>query len=196
MARLDDLRQYVRDLYEEKREDRDPWCEWFYENHVFIVGNSARELAQKYGADPELAEVAGLLHDIADTRMLRMNDEHEAVSLQIAREAMEACGYEPHEIELVVDDAIRYHSCYGDERPTSKEGLVLATADSLAHLKTGFYIFATWGMGKDGRPLEHVRAWVIKKIDRDLFNKISFEDERNDARKDYDMLKDLFSRPS
>jgi HD superfamily phosphodiesterase len=194
MARIDDLRQYVRNLYEERRDDRGPWCDWFYENHVFIVGDGARDLAKKYGANPELAEVAGLLHDIADTRMLRAADGHEAESLKIAKEAMEQCGYSAEEIELVVDDAIRYHSCHGDERPKSTEGLALATADSLAHLKTGFYVYATWAMGRDGRTLEDIKSWVIPKIDRDLFNKISFEDERNDARKDYEMIKELFSR--
>jgi putative nucleotidyltransferase with HDIG domain len=195
VTRIDELRQYVRNLYEEKREERDRWCDWFYENHVFIVGDGTRELAKKYAANPELAEVAGLLHDIADTRMPRVSEEHGAESLNIAREAMEHSGYTNEEIELVVDDAIRYHSCHGDERPKSKEGLVLATADSLAHLKTGFYIYATWAMGEDKRSLQHVKDWVIKKIDRDLYNKISFEDERNDARHDYEIIKELFSRP-
>lgn len=194
MSRLEQLRQRVRDLYEERRESRDSWSDWFYANHVFVVGNTARELAQKYGANPELAEAAGLLHDIADTRMPRSSEEHEQESLTIAREVMKVCGYTSDEIKLVVDDAIRYHSCHGDERPKSTEGLVLATADSLAHLKTNFYVYATWAMGQGGRPLEYVREWALKKIDRDLFNKISFGDERNDARKDYDMIKDLFSR--
>jgi putative nucleotidyltransferase with HDIG domain len=194
MARIDDLRQKVSDLYEEKRAERSDWCDWFYENHITIVGNNARELAQKYGADTELSEVAGLLHDIADTRMERTDKNHETASLEIARELMEQCGYSEEEITLVVDDAIRYHSCHGDERPKSTEGLALATADSLAHLKTGFYVYAAWAMGRDGRTLEGIKEWTLKKIDRDLFNKISFEDERNEARKDYEIIKELFSR--
>lgn len=194
MARLDDLRQHVRNLYEERRGGRSGWSDWFYDNHVFVVGDKARELAQKYGADPELAEVAGLLHDIADVRMPRTNKEHENESLRMARQAMEDCGYSADEIKLVVDDAIRYHSCYGDERPKSTEGLVLATADSLAHLQTGFYLFATWAIAQEGESLGHIKEWALKKIDRDLFNKISFEDERKDARKNYDIIKNLFSR--
>jgi len=103
-------------------------------------------------------------------------------------------GYTDDEIALVVDDAIRYHSCHGDERPKSKEGLVLATADSLAHLQTNFYVFASWFFGKLDRDLDSLRDWVLKKIERDLNSKISFDDIREEARPDYEMLKRLFSR--
>jgi hypothetical protein len=50
------------------------------------------------------------------------------------------------QIELVVDDAIRLHSCYDGNRPASLEGQALAAADALAHLKTDFYVLlhANW----------------------------------------------------
>jgi hypothetical protein len=125
--------------------------------------------------------------------MARMDPQHEDESLAIARKVMTDCGYASQEIELVVNDAVRFHSCHDNERPKSKEGLVLATADSLAHLKTNFYVYATWAYGRD-RSLETLKAWVLKKIERDLNSKISFDDEREDARKDYEMIKELFSR--
>jgi hypothetical protein len=107
---------------------------------------------------------------------------------------MQEHGYTDDEIALTVDDAIRYHSCHDDERPKSMEGLVLATADSLAHLQTNFYVFATWSFGKSNRSLEDLHTWVLKKIERDLNNKISFDDVRETARPDYEMIKELFSR--
>ncbi len=125
--------------------------------------------------------------------MARANPGHEERSLAIARQVMTDAGFSDDEIQLVVDDAIRYHSCHGDERPESKEGLILATADSLAHLQTDFYIYATWAFGKT-RSLEELKEWSLKKIERDLNNKISFEDEREAARPDYNMIKELFSR--
>jgi HD superfamily phosphodiesterase len=134
------------------------------------------------------------LHDVADFKMERSNPDHEAESLKIAREFMQECGYSEEEIVLVVDDAIRYHSCHGDERPQSNEGLVLATADSLAHLQTDFYAFATWMFGKLGRDFDFLRDWVLEKIERDLYNKILFDDIREEARPDYEMIKKLFGR--
>lgn len=195
MSRLDDLKQRVETLYNEKQPDRAAWADWLYDNHVLYVATKARELAQKYGADVELAEVAALLHDIADCTMKREDPGHEAKSLQLAAQLMRESGYSDEEIELTVNDAIRYHSCHGEARPKSAEGLVLATADSLAHLKTDFYIFATWTMGKDST-LAEIKEWVLKKIERDLNNKISFDAEREDARPDHDIIKELFSRPS
>lgn len=194
MARLEDLWQKVESLYNQKLESRDDWADWLYPNHVVVVTNNAKAIAEKKGANVELAQVAALLHDVADFKMNRMDPGHEEESLKVAREVMQAHGYTEEEIALVVDDAIRYHSCHGDERPKSKEGLVLATADSLAHLQTNFYVFASWSFGRLGRNLEDLVSWVLTKIERDLNNKISFDDIREEARPDYEMIKELFSR--
>jgi putative nucleotidyltransferase with HDIG domain len=193
MARLDDLWHKVELLYDEKQEGKSDWADWLYLNHVVIVTNNAKLVAEREGANVELSQVAALLHDIADIKMKRDNPEHEVESLQIARQLMKEHGYTEQEVALIVDDAIRYHSCYGDERPKSKEGLVLATADSLAHLQTDFYLYATWAMSKSDS-LEDIKGWALKKIERDLNNKISFSDIREEARPDYEMIKKLFSR--
>lgn len=193
MARLDDLWHKIEALYNEKLSSRSDWTDWLYPNHVVVVTNNAKAVAEREGANVELSQVAALLHDIADYKMERSNPEHETESLKIARELMKEYGYTEEEIALVVDDAIRYHSCHGNERPESKEGLVLATADSLAHLQTDFYVYATWAKGKT-ETLESVKDWVLKKIERDLNNKIAFDDVREEARPDYEMIKKLFSR--
>jgi putative nucleotidyltransferase with HDIG domain len=193
VTRLDDLWQKIESLYGEKRVNRADWADWIYPNHVVIVANNAKLVAERVGANIELSQVAALLHDIADFKMKRDNPEHEAESLKIARQLMSEYGYSEIEIVLVVDDAIQFHSCHGDQRPQSKEGLALATADSLAHLQTDFYVFATWDLGKR-EALEDIKAWVLKKIERDLNHKISFDEIREEARSDYEMIKDLYSR--
>jgi putative nucleotidyltransferase with HDIG domain len=194
MARFDDLWHKVESLYNEKLSTRDDWADWLYPNHVVVVALNAKRIAEQKGADSELSQVAALLHDIADIKMSRVSAGHAEESLKIARELMKQYGYITNEISLVVDDAIRYHSCHGEERPKSIEGLVLATADSLAHLQTSFYIHAAWDFGKSGRSLENFTSWALKKIESDLNNKISFDDIREDARPDYEMVKDLFGR--
>ena len=193
MARLDDLWQKVESLYGEKREGRDEWADWLYSNHVVVVTHNAKTIAEDKGANVELSQVAALLHDVADYKMKRANPEHEAESLKIARELMQQYGYSDEEVALVVNDAIRYHSCHGNERPKSIEGLVLATADSLAHLQTDFYLYFVWFQGPR-KPIEEIKEWALKKIERDLNNKISFDDIREEARPDYELIKNLFSR--
>jgi putative nucleotidyltransferase with HDIG domain len=194
MERLQTLETKVADLYRQKNPARDDWADWMADNHVFVVANFATQLAQKYGANAELARAAALLHDIADATMERKNDQHEAESLKIAQNLMQETGYTEDEIKVVVDDAIRYHSCHGDERPQSAEGRILSTADSMAHLKTDFYIYATWAFGRDNRTLEMVKTWALKKIERDLNNKMFYDDVRQELVPDYERIKELFSR--
>lgn len=192
MNKLENLKSKVASLYEAKDPNRDPWTDWLYDQHVRFVARNARSIAESHGANPDLAEAAGWLHDIADVKMLRREANHEAESLRIARQLMEESGYSEEEIALVVDDAVRLHSCHDGERPESREGQALATADALAHFQTDFYIFASQGFAD--RPLEQLKEWVLKKIDRDLNHKICFDDVRETVRHDYEVIKDLFSR--
>jgi len=192
--RLQRLEAKVKELYARKDSNRDDWADWLADNHVFVVADFATALAKKHNANEELARAAALLHDIADVGMARKNEQHEAESLSIARKLMQEAGYNNDEVKLVIDDAIRYHSCYGDEHPESAEGQILSTADSMAHLKTDFYIYATWAFGYDHRTLEDVKAWALKKIERDLNNKMFFDDVRQELVPDYERIKELFSR--
>ncbi len=193
MDKLHRLEEKVKTLYQEKDPNRAEWADWLVDNHVFVVAQNASILAKKYGGNEELARVAALLHDIADTKTQRSDAKHEELSMQMARKFMEEAGYSEVEIKLVVDDAIRYHSCYEGEHPNSLEGKILSTADSLAHLKTDFYIFATWALGRD-MTFDEIKKWTLKKIDRDLNNKIFFDEVREEVKPDYERIKELFSR--
>lgn len=192
MTRITQLEQFVNELYEQKNPNRADWADWLYENHVYVVADQAVKLAEKYGANAEYARAAALLHDIADSVMSRFDDNHEATSLQLARELLARSGFDDEEIRLIVDDAIRFHSCHDGHVPSSLEGKILATADSCAHLKTDFYVYATWAMGQT--PLQEVKAYVLKKLDRDLHDKVLFDDEKADLLADYEILKELYSR--
>lgn len=194
MERLQKLEEKVKALYQQKDPNRDEWADWLAANHVFVVADFATELAQKHNANKELARAAALLHDIADVKMERANERHEEESLHLARTLLRDTGYTDDEIKLVVDDAIRYHSCHGDERPASLEGKILSTADSMAHLATDFYVYTTWFFGHDHRTLEEVKAWTLKKIERDMHNKMFFDDVRQQLLPDYKRIKELFSR--
>lgn len=188
---LDILKGDVAKIYESKMPGRADWADWLYKNHVLIVADYSYKLANKYGADPELSVAAALLHDIADATMKRTDAHHEQASIEMGKDMMVRAGYTENEIKTVIDDAVRYHSCHDGEKPESLEGKILATADSFAHLKTDFYIFAANQLGKS---LDELKEWTLKKIERDLHNKCFFEDERNELLPDYKMIKELFSR--
>ncbi|MCA9333157.1 HD domain-containing protein [Candidatus Saccharibacteria bacterium] len=188
------LEDKVRKLYESKNENRAEWADWLWRNHVVVVADYATELANRFYASADLSRTAALLHDIADVKMQRSDENHEQESLNLARQLMSEAGFGEEQIKLVVDDAIKFHSCHGSDRPKSIEGKILATADSLAHLKTNFYVFATWAFGKRGETLDDVKEWVLKKIERDFNSKILFDEIKEETLSDYETIKMLFSR--
>ncbi len=194
MTQIQDLEKRVRDLYGKRDPEATDWSSWLFCNHVFAVADYAEKLAKRFGAREDLARAAGMLHDVADAVGQQRGTAHEQKSLEIARDLMQQCGFSKEAVAVVADDAIRWHSCHGDDRPKSLEGKILATADSMAHLQTEFYVFATWKFGEQKRAYAEIKAYVLEKIDRDLNVKIMFDEVREECRPDYEHLKVLFSR--
>lgn len=125
MDRLGTLEHNVRGLYELQKPGRASWADWMYKNHVFVVTQYAERLADTHNGQVELVKAAAMLHDIADTTMRRLDDNHEAVSLVRARDLLAEAGFNKNETSLIVDDAIRYHSCHNGQVPKSLEGKIL-----------------------------------------------------------------------
>lgn len=191
MQRIEELEKRVRVLYEEKNPNRADWSDWLYNNHVFVVTETAGVLAKRFNANEELSRASAMLHDIADTTMNRFDEAHGGESLRIARELMSRSGYTEEEISLVVDDAIAFHSCHNEQKPQSLEGQVLATADALAHFQTDFYDFATREI-RDTMLTDDVQNWVLGKTERDFNAKICFDEIREEVRPDFERIRENF----
>ena len=192
MDRMRVLTEKVRELYETRDLNRSEWADWLYSSHVFLVADKARELAIRYGADEDLAEAAGMLHDIADYRMSRFDSSHEKESLTIARDLLLQSGFTTKEIEIVVDDSIHFHGCKAGKVPQTLEGKVMATADAVVHLTSDFYDFAKRSMLLS-RTESETREWALPKIERDYSDKIFFDEIREEVYDDYMQAKELFS---
>jgi putative nucleotidyltransferase with HDIG domain len=193
MHRIELLESEVSSVYKQRSPDLPDWVDWVYSGHILATKSAAQHLADKHGANGELSSAAALLHDMAETKVRRSNPTHEQLSLKMARELMQKAGYNSDEINLVVDDAIRFHSCQNGEKPQSLEGKILATADAIAHLTTDFYIFLVWALGSE-KTLDEMKEWVLHKIERDYNDKIQFDDVRSDLKDDYRALKQVFSK--
>jgi HD superfamily phosphodiesterase len=191
MNRIEALEKRVREVYEKNSPGRVPEGDWLYKNHVFQVAVESRKVAEKYGGEPELAYVAGLLHDIADSEMDRFNDGHEERSREIAAQLLNESGFTDSEIQIVVDDALRHHSCRGDERPLTAEGKAMAAGDAVVHLNTNFYDYFLATFRARGETEADIQAWIDEKTTRDLINKIPFEDLRASLKPRYEEIRRL-----
>lgn len=192
MTRLEQLKKKVNGLYLAKNESRADWADWVYDHHVFVVADYAGELADRFGANKELAMAAGMLHDIADAVMKWENPEHEERSMEIAAGLLRDVGFSDEEIKIVVD-AIRLHGCHNGSASATLEGKVLATVDALAHLKTDFYNHAVEAFRAQKESAEDIKQWIFSKLERDFNAKILFDEVKEETRPDYEKLKSFFS---
>ena len=190
MQRLDSVRQNVDVLYSANHLEADQWIHWGYPNHVLVVAEQTEKLANQHGANIELAVTGALLHDIADAVMSRFNPEHEERSLKIAGDILAKSGFTKDETHFVREEILRPHSCK-KLLPTTIEGKVMATADSMAHFVTDFYLYFCWQNYGPG-DYEDFIEWVPKKIEKDFTRKIFFDDAREAVRPKYEALKILF----
>ncbi len=168
------------------------WAEYMLSSHVFAVANKAGEIAERFGANKELATAAGMLHDVADAVLKRQDPRHGDESKSIARKFLSEFGFTDDEIRIVVDDAIEYHSCRGNDAPQTPEGKAMATADAVVHLQSDFYEFAVDIFTKRGESAAEIKKWGLEKIDRDFNKKIFFPEVKNEVRADFERLKARF----
>ncbi len=191
MSRIENLKSEVRKLYEGQNPNRADWSDWLYANHVFLVADYAEKLSKKLGVENDLAIAAALLHDIADAVIKREDQEHENINFKIAKELLLETGYTETEINIIVNDALRFHGCHGDERPETIEGKILATADAVVHLNSDFYDHVIEEDSKTDS-FEEISQWALEKIERDYNNKILFDDIREENFQSYIELKEKF----
>lgn len=193
MNRLEKLKQRVAWLFEAKSHARDEWADWLWSEHQPYVANTARKVAVRFGANAELAEAGGWLHDIADAVMSRFADGHAETSMSMARQIMQDVGFSEDEIAIVVDDALRLHSCRDGKVPRSLEGKVLATADALAHLTTDYYQ-TTSRLWAERETPQVAKERVLSKSTRDFNDKIRFDEIREEVRPNYERIQEYFLR--
>jgi len=192
MSRLELVEQGVDDLYRSQDPNRDTWTDWMYRKHVKSVAEYGVRYAEQFHGNVDRVVAACLLHDIADTKISRSNSsQHHELGEEIARTILHEADFSENDIAIIVDDALRFHSCHGDERPQTLDGKIMATADAAAHLLTKFY-----DENENELPVQRDKSTfqsrVKKKIDHDFHNKIFFDEVRDEVEKRYIFLKKHF----
>ncbi len=127
MSRLKELRKYVNSvLY--KMEDEDKRSSAIV--HLNGVALAATMLAKKRGFDPEVAAMAGVLHDLHAYKT-GSYDEHEHKGAELAREILEELELTSSEETDMICSAIYHH---GDKLVVDGEfDELLKDADVISH---------------------------------------------------------------
>jgi len=101
-----------------------------YEFHFALVHKYAKQLAEDFGADIEIIELAAWLHDIGSIIYGREN--HDITGAEIAEKKLKELNYPPEKIEKVKKCILNHRGSRKNNRETVEEQII-ADADSLSH---------------------------------------------------------------
>ena len=104
---------------------------WNY--HLLPVIKNAIMLADKYGADKDVVEVAAIFHDYADLLDFANRDNHHIMGAELAEEILKRDGFENSFIEKVKRCIINHRASVVKEK-FSIEEICVADADAMSHL--------------------------------------------------------------
>ena len=101
--------------------------------HLLPVIKNACMLAEKYGADRDIVEVAAIFHDYADLLDFANRDNHHILGAELAEGILSEDGFEQDFIDKV-KLCIRNHRASIVNQKLSKEEICVADADAMSHL--------------------------------------------------------------
>ncbi len=194
MSRVDSLKARVDALYSYKNTSRAKgWADYLHTHHMSAVAQTARQLAEKFGAGKDAVVAAAMLSDIADAVMAREDPRHDQESMTIATSYLRACAFTESEIFVIVGDAIKNHSCLDERSPETLEGKVFATAEAMVDLRSDFYDFAIGQLRTQGETARDILHWGLERVDRDFNKKIFFPEVKEGLRPDYERSRRRFA---
>ncbi|MFQ5570395.1 MAG: HD domain-containing protein [Rhodothermales bacterium] len=139
-------------------------------HHITEVARNGRRLASLFEADPDIVEMAALLHDYASVKDEALYEEHHLHGPVEAEKILTRLGCPPDRIEAV-KHAIAAHRASVRVEQRSAEAVCLANADALTHIEQVpsllHLVYVQRGMG-----IDEGAAWVKAKLQRS-WNKLS-----------------------
>ncbi len=100
--------------------------------HIKTVEKNAIHLAEVYGADVEIVQLAALLHDIASITKKEYTEEHHIYGAEIAEQLLKDLDYPIEKIELIKKCILNHRGSVLVKKIT-KEEICVADADAIAH---------------------------------------------------------------
>lgn len=139
-------------------------------HHITQVAKNGKRLAPMFKADPEIVEIAALLHDYASVKDEALYENHHVHGPLEAEQILTELGYPQDKIEAVKHSIATHRGSVASER-RSAEAECLANADAMTHLEQVpsllYLAFTQHNMGIDTGS-----KWVKEKLDRS-WNKLA-----------------------
>lgn len=133
-------------------------------HHIVQVVENGKRLAGMFDADPEIVEIAALLHDYASVKDRSLHKEHHVHSQVEAEKILSELGYPQERIEAV-KHCIAAHRGSVPKKRESAEAECLANADAVTHLEQVPSLLHL-AFVRRGMEIDAGSEWVRKKLRR------------------------------
>lgn len=150
-------------------------------HHILPVVHNVKQLAPHFDANPEIVELAALLHDYASIKDKALYEDHHIHGPVEAEKLLKCFDYPKEKIEAV-KHAIAGHRASVIVERRSAEAECLANADGMSHIEGVpsllYLAYVHHGMG-----IDEGKVWVKAKLQR------SWQKLREDVQ---DMVRDTY----
>lgn len=132
--------------------------------HILPVVEHSLELGKRLKADPEILELASLLHDYAGILNVDLYEKHHIHGSHMAGEILGGLGYPADKIERVKKCILNHRGSVRSARPSLEEKIV-ASADAMSHItELADMLYLVFGVHKL-KTVEGV-TWLKNKFER------------------------------
>lgn len=133
-------------------------------HHIQHVAATGRELAPIFGADPEIVEIAALLHDYASVKDKSLYADHHIHGPIEAERILTQFGYPQDRIDQV-KHAIEAHRASEVVERRSAEAECLANADAITHIRQ-IPSLLNLAYRQHDMGIDDGAKWVMSKLER------------------------------
>lgn len=133
-------------------------------HHIVRVAALGKELCPLFGADPEIVEIAALLHDYASVKSKELYADHDIHGPLEAERILVSFNYPRDKIEQV-KECIKAHRANSKNERTTPEAICLANADACAHIEQVPSLLYLAFM-QHRMKLDEGTIWVRNKLER------------------------------
>lgn len=160
-----------------------------YGSHFVPVVKYAKLLANEFGADEEIVEIAAWIHDIGS--IVHGRKDHHVTGAKKAEDILREFGYPEERIGRVKDCVFHHRGSQGMELTTIEEQIV-AEADSLSAFDNLEGIFKA-ALVYEHMTQEEARVSVLKKLNN-KWNQLKFEKSKELVLPKFEAVKVLLQR--
>lgn len=157
---IDIVREYVEKSCEAPENALGPS---FYSQHLLVVEKYAGILAGRFKADPEILELASLLHDQSAVLDIKTLPTHAADSALMAEKFLQQQGY-PHDRCALVGQCVRNHVSPLAVGKGTPEDVCLSNADAVALIaRPAYWCYFAFSVRK--LPYAQGHEWLRNRVE-------------------------------